>query len=109
MEAVMPMLMILAETIGMALGSLFAAALLAFFAWRISNYIHHPRSGWIMLIITNGGVWFISLGHGEFIKMMAVFGVAAAGLLYLVAQDERSEPSSKDTEINRLTMPGGRP
>jgi len=109
MEAVMPVLEILAEAIGMTFGSLLGAAALAILAWWISNYIHHPRSAWIMLIVMIGGVCFSSLGQSEFVKMMAVFAGIASGILYFAARDEMPERSPKNMRINHHAAGGRRP
>jgi hypothetical protein len=108
MEAVMPMLKILAEAIGMMFGSLLGAAALAYLAWWISSHIHYPRVAWIMLILAAGGLCFSSLGQSEFVKMMAIFAGIASGILYIAARDEIPEQSPKSTRTNRRAV-GERP
>lgn len=103
----MPMLKILVVAVGMTVGSLLTAALLTYLAWWVAGRIHHRRWVWALLLGMIGGIWFAALGHSEFFKMAAVFGLVASAGLYFAAQPAGAD-SSRD-EKHRLARPGSRP
>lgn len=108
MEAAMPMLKILATTVGLTLGSLLVAVSLSCLAWWLATRAHHPRWGAPLLLIIVGGAWLAALGHSEFVKMATVFALVGSGLLYFVGREERGGGPSRDTKPGRSAIPGGK-
>ena len=99
----MPMLKILAVALGLTLGSLAVATLLTLLAWQIATRLHHPRWSWVLLLSGIGGAWLTSLGHSEFFKLAAVFGLVASGLLYFVSASAESDERPKEDLDRSIT------
>ena len=95
----MPLLYILAEALGTILGSLAAAVALGTLCWWLAGRVHHRSWSWMLLLAMVVAVWLDVLGHGEFFKMIAMFGLLGTAGLYFAAKEVRGwsqPPASTD-------------
>lgn len=79
---------IFADSIALMIGSLLAAALLTFAAWWLADRMHRPWVGLVLLLAMFGGMLISPLEASLFVRMMAVFGIVGAALLYVMSRSD---------------------
>lgn len=80
----MPVVSILADGLGLMLGSLLGAACLTLAAWWLAERMHRVRLAPALLALGMAILLISPLEASLFARMVAVFGLVGAGLLWFV-------------------------
>ncbi len=83
---------ILADGLGLMIGSLIAAALMTLAAWWLADRAHRPWLAPVMLAAVVAGVLISPLEASLFVRMVSVFGLVGAGLLWFVGHGTGNAP-----------------
>lgn len=97
----MGVLVILADSIALMIGSLLVAGLLTFSAWWVADRFNRPWAALIVLLALFAGMLASPLESSLFVRMVAVFGIVGTGLLYFVGRGEEAMPAEKDSTSSR--------
>ncbi len=89
---------ILADGMGLMLGSLLAAALLTFSAWWLADRVRRPQVALFALGVIVVGLLVSPLEHSLFVRMVAVFAMVGMGLLWFVGPDGAALPGNGERE-----------
>ena len=83
---------ILADGVGLMIGSLLGAALLTFSAWWLADRAHRCWVAPVLMAVVVTGLMLSPLEASLFVRMLAVFGLVGAGLLWFVGADGAALP-----------------
>lgn len=83
----MTALSIFGHVLGLILGSISAAALVAAMAWKLAKRLHHPYWAPVVLLILGTGIILAGWGRSEFVGMVLGIGLIEVPILWLVASD----------------------
>lgn len=78
------------------IGSLIGAALLTFSAWWLADRVHRPWVAPVALAVVVAGLLVSPLEASLFVRMVSVFGLVGAGLLWFVGSHAGALPIERD-------------
>ena len=78
---------ILADGVGLMIGSLLGAALLTFAAWWLADRVQRAWIAPVLLAAVMACLLASPLEASLFVRMVSVFGLVGAGLLWFVGAD----------------------
>jgi hypothetical protein len=87
----MQTILIVAEAIGLTIGSLVAAALLCWLLWKAFGLVRHPELTAAALLSLLVLALFGRLPNSEFLRMVLMFALVAAVPLWIAGRTWRKE------------------
>jgi uncharacterized BrkB/YihY/UPF0761 family membrane protein len=90
----MDMIAIFFDGAGLMIGSLLVAAALTFCAWWLAGVLHRPLVAVVLPLAVAAGLLGSPLEASLFVRMLSVFTVVGAALLWFV-RHETAESSSQ--------------
>jgi hypothetical protein len=94
----MSIVSIFADGVGLMIGSLLAAACLTFAAWWVADRMGRVWLAPVLLALAVAATLISPLEQSLFVRMLTVFGLVGAGLLWFVGRDGAVLPIASEGE-----------
>jgi hypothetical protein len=89
-------ILVMITSIGLVVGSLFAAAALCWLLWQIFTSIHHPEWAPSVVLVLAGLALTGNLPHSQFLQIVLAYAVAAAIPLWMEGRAWRRHRAMED-------------